>query len=631
MCGLFGVVAHGDDSTDWRAVVDEGLELIHYRGPDGRGIETLKYPGDDLAVVLGHVRLSIIDVDGGRQPMADADTSIVLSYNGEIYNFQELRKTLQEKGHRFRGRSDTEVVLRAYAEWGEEAVAKFRGMFAFALWDGKRRRLLIARDRFGKKPLYYTWHSGHFLFASEIKCMLRAPGIAPSLNLDAVYDYLSYRYVPCPATLFRGIEKLDPGTFALLENGRLETRTYYTPPDRQALNGVRIDVDDPVAGFAVKLEEAVRIRMVSDVPFGAFLSGGLDSSAVVGLMTPHSCGPVKTFSVGFSEKEYSELSYARTIADHFGTDHHELVVSQDDLMEYVPRLVRFRDAPISEPSDVAIYLLSVEARKSVKMILTGEGSDEVLGGYPKHVFERFSGAFQLLPRAIRERIVEPLVTALPFRFRRIKTAIVNLGLGRPEDRMPRWFGALSPRERARLTDLADPVVAAGARPTRFDVGPGSSRLRQILYFDQTSWLPDNLLERGDRMTMAGSIEARMPFLDHELAEYVSRLPDRYRVRGFQTKWILRRAMERLVPRQILERPKVGFRVPVNVWFRGPLRDYLQDHLTGPDSLSAQFYRRDGLERVLREHIEGRQNHEKLLWTLLILEIWCREYRGCVSI
>lgn len=376
--------------------------------------------------------------------------------------------------------------------------------------------------------------------------------------------------------------------------------------------------------FLEKLEEAVSIRMVSDVPFGAFLSGGIDSSAVVGLMSRHSDLPVKTFSVGFDESEYSELRYAQTIAKQFHTEHHELTISQHHLMDELPALVRFRDAPVAEPSDIPIYLLSKEARKTVKMVLTGEGSDEFLGGYPKHVFERYVGFYQHIPSILRSGLLEPLVHALPYKFRRIKTAIYNMGLEDWEERMARWFGAMSSKEREALVVFRPDNCKQNA-PLSVMPSVANSPLRKILCFDQTSWLPDNLLERGDRMTMAASLEARMPFMDHKLAEFVSTLPDNMRVQGRTTKWVLREAMKRILPQEILDRPKVGFRVPVNEWFRGPMRDYLYDHLTGSSSCTSQYYNKEALDNILNDHVNGRQNHEKLLWCLLNLEIWHREY------
>jgi asparagine synthase (glutamine-hydrolysing) len=378
-----------------------------------------------------------------------------------------------------------------------------------------------------------------------------------------------------------------------------------------------------VQEFSRRLEEAVRLQMVSDVPFGAFLSGGLDSSTIVGLMRRHNAR-VNTFSVGFGEGAYSELGYAAVVARHFGTTHHELVVTEQDVIDRLPGLIGYRDAPVSEPSDIPIHMLAREASRSVKMVLTGEGSDEILGGYPKHVVERYAGGYQWLPAPLRHGLIAPLAHALPYGCRRIKTAVTTLNIDDWRERYVRWFGALGPGERERLAAIRRPGAAPAAGPP-FDAEPGGGRLRRLLYFDQTSWLPDNLLERADRMTMAASIEARVPFLDHELAAFVSSLPDSCRVRGWSTKWILRRAARNLLPGRILARPKVGFRVPVNLWFRGRMREFLVDHLQGPGSMTRHYYHPAALDGIVAGHVEGRQNHEKLLWSLLNLEIWHRQY------
>jgi asparagine synthase (glutamine-hydrolysing) len=342
-------------------------------------------------------------------------------------------------------------------------------------------------------------------------------------------------------------------------------------------------------------------------------------------MARHSSLPVKTFSVGFAESNYSELAHANTIAELFKTDHHELSVSEDHLMEHLPALVRFRDAPVAEPSDIPIYLLAKESRRTVKMVLTGEGSDELLGGYPKHVYERHVRQYQQIPGFLRRRLIEPAVASLPFSFRRIKTAVATLGVEGDVLRQPRWFGPLSVAESRQLLSFG-PNTRDQSGAYQFQTASGNAPLRNILYFDQTSWLPDNLLERGDRMTMAASLEARMPFMDHELAAFISALPETWRIRGLTTKRVLREAMKRLLPQKILERPKVGFRVPVNQWFRTSMREYLLDHLTGADSRTRHYYRPEHLRRILGEHIDGRQNHEKLLWCMLSLELWQRAFQ-----
>ncbi|HXF80992.1 MAG TPA: asparagine synthase (glutamine-hydrolyzing) [Usitatibacter sp.] len=624
MCGIAGAIAPPSSNVT-QETIGRMLDRLAHRGPDGHGIvEYATAQGN--RVLLGHRRLAIIDPEGGKQPMCDAAAGLAITFNGEIYNFRELRDQLEACGYRFAVHSDTEVLLRAYQHWGERVVERLRGMFAFAIWDSRAERLFLARDRFGEKPLFLCEVNGGLYFASEIKALLELPFAKPGVDLSAVWDFLAYRYVPGPKTLFEGVRKLPPGTCAVWEKGKLTERRYWSPPDGQA-RGTRREArgeGEMVDEFLSRLDDSVKTQMVSDVPFGAFLSGGLDSSTIVALMTRHN-SQVKTFSVGFGEGGYSELAYANVVARHFGTRHHELTVGFDDIVANLPKLVGFRDAPVSEPSDIPIYMLAKEASKSVKMVLTGEGSDEILGGYPKHVFERFAPGWQLLPGYVRHSLIAPLTQSLPYGFRRAKTAVANLNIEDWRERYVRWFGALDHRERDKLSVLRmnGKVVETDVPP--FDASPDSTMLRRILYFDQTSWLPDNLLERGDRMTMAASIESRVPFLDHELAGFVSTLPDNCRVKGLKTKWILREAGRSLIPDAILERKKVGFRVPVNQWFQGPLKEYLCDHLKGSESKTRAYYDPQVLDRMLDDHLDGRQNHEKLLWALLNLEIWHRQY------
>lgn len=623
MCGIAGLITPAPAPRASQTLREMALRLVH-RGPDDEGFHETTTSDGRHRVGLAHRRLAIIDLATGHQPMGNEDGRVQIVFNGEIYNFATLRDELIGLGHRFATASDTETVVHAWEQWGPDCVKRFEGMFAFAIWDAHKDTLFLARDRFGKKPLFIAEHAGSLLFGSEIKALVAWPGLSTELDHDALWDYFEYRYVPAPRTLWRGVRKMMPGSWLQWQRGVVREATYWSPPDASPFTPGPQPAD-PVGSFLDELDRAVRMRMVSDVPFGAFLSGGIDSSAVVALMSRHSSLPVKTFSVGFAESDYSELGYAKQIAERFSTEHHELEISAAHLVDHLPAMARFRDAPVAETADVPIYLLSVEARKSVKMVLTGEGSDELLAGYPKHRYERFAGAWQCFPRAARRWLVEPLVRALPYRFSRVQTLAATLSIEPFEARMPRWFGALTRAQCSELLQLAPRSSAPGA--TVFAADPRASALRRILTFDQTSWLPDNLLERGDRMTMAASIESRMPFMDHRLAAFVSSMPDRYRLRGMTSKWILREAMQRLLPRAILERPKVGFRVPVNLWFRGHLRDYLRDSLTGPDSLTRSHYRPDVLQRVLNEHERGRRNHEKLLWCLLNLEIW---QRACMA-
>lgn len=628
MCGLAGWFIPAERSPGSEAMQAMTDAILH-RGPDGEGQMLVTSRDGTWQAGLGHRRLSIIDLATGDQPMhyiGPDGRKLSIVFNGEVYNFQSLRDELTGAGFAFHTTSDTEVILAAHCHWGPvEAARRLSGMYAYLIWDAATDTLTIVRDRFGKKPVYAAKWRGGLAVASEIKSLLTLPDMGPTLDRTAVEHYLTYRYVPAPRTLFTGIEKLPPASVTQCRGDEIRTDIYWRPADRQVSATLPDMPADPVAGFAERLDEAVRLRMISDVPFGAFLSGGIDSSAIVALMSRHSDHPVKTFSVGFEEAEYSELKYARMIADQCKTDHTELTIRADGLMDHLPKLIRHRDAPVAEPSDIPIYLLSVEARKSVKMVLTGEGSDEILAGYPKHNAERYAARYHsLVPGFLHTSLIRPTVSALPYAFRRIKTLFQSLSEREIETRFPRWFGAMGPAERDQLLAAA----ASGPAPdqTPFDTETGNSPLRQLLHFDQTSWLPDNLLERGDRMTMAASLEARMPFMAHELANYVSACPESCRIQGGEDKWLLRQAMKPVLPREIIYRDKVGFRVPVNEWFRTTMRDWVMDHLTGPTSLTRDLYDGEVLKNLLDEHTSGRQNHEKLIWMLMGLELFQQEYR-----
>ncbi len=621
MCGIAGFAMLGTRpgaAHELRAMA----ESIRHRGPDGEGFAQFTTADSRYTIGFAHLRLAIIDLATGDQPMTR--DGVTLIYNGEIYNYRELRHELEQHGQVFRTQSDTEVLLNAYLAWGPDCVTRLRGMFAFALWDKPRDRLMLARDHFGKKPLYLRELPSGLVFGSEVKALLAFGGPTPQLDRASVADYLVYRYVPAPHTLFSGVRKLMPGSFALWERGKLSEIRFYVPPYGRPPEALP-PIADPAAAFFEKLDEAVRLRMISDVPFGAFLSGGVDSSTVVALMSRHSSQPINTFSVGFHEERYSELRYARLVARQFGTRHVEVVVSAADLMQHLPTLIEHGDAPVADPSNIPLYLISRAAARSVKMVLTGEGSDELLAGYPKHSAERFTPFYhRLLSEGVHERLIEPPLRLLPYGFRRIKIMAATIGLRDREERLPRWLGTLSFAERDRL--LIRSVPRRSVDPFPFAADLGRSELERLLYFDQTSWLPDNLLERGDRISMAVSIEARMPFMDTELALLMARLPDKWRIRGFTQKYILRAAMKDILPREILRRPKVGFRVPVNEWFRGPMRSFIRDHIDSPHSLSRELCDRGQIERLLVEHESGRQNHEKLLWTLVNLELFQERYR-----
>ncbi|MDR3451064.1 MAG: asparagine synthase (glutamine-hydrolyzing) [Alphaproteobacteria bacterium] len=623
MCGLAGWIDLKANNAE-PAALTRMTDALAHRGPDGNGAFHATTRDGGYAIALGHRRLAIIDPKGGVQPMYSTDGQIALVFNGEIYNFQALRDELRAQGFVFSTNSDTEVLLNAWRAWGVDCLRRLRGMFSFALWDAGREILFLARDRFGKKPMFFHRNGARLLFASELKAIL-AYGVVAKQDKQSALDYLQYRYVPGPHTMFEGIEKLQPGRYALWQNGRITEGAFATPSDGDAPPALPASAyENPVQAFTQILDDSVRLRMISDVPFGAFLSGGLDSSSIVALMSRHSNLPINTFSVGFKETAFDETEYAQTIATQFKTNHHEWRMEADDVIKLLPEAIGFRDAPVAEPTDVAVMVLARVAAQSVKMVLTGEGSDEILAGYPKHKYEPLAALYQkLVPPFIHDHLVEPLVDALPTKFYRYRTLVHAFGLRDERERFPRWFGALSLKER-------DTLVTPGITPrsiSDFAFAPNTeiSALRRCQYFDQTSWLPDNLLERGDRMTMEASIEARMPFMDHELAAFMSGLPDNMRIHNGVQKWLLREAMRDILPAEILHRRKIGFRVPVSLWFRTTLKDYVHENLLGPNSRTRDFYRRDALQRILDQHATGRVNHEKLIWALLSFELFQQKY------
>jgi asparagine synthase (glutamine-hydrolysing) len=625
MCGVFGWVLPVDRAQDPQLLQDL-TGLMAHRGPDGSGHWVGMTADRRHQVALGHRRLSIIDISGGAQPMWSADGTIAATFNGEIYNYIELRNELRSRGHVFRTSSDTEVLIAAYREFGADAVNHFRGMFAFALWDANRQIILLARDQFGKKPMFIRTDRGSLLFASEVNPLLRFPGLDQGFDWEALGNYLLYRYVPGPATFFRGVRKLPPGCRAVWANGRLSIDQYFTPPLRDRSPDIR-SFGDAVRMFDSTFDGAVHIRMRSDASFGAFLSGGIDSSAVVAAMARHSPSKIRTFSVGYPEAKYSELAYARAVAEIFGAEHHELIVTPDALAEVWPEAVLRRGAPVSQPSDLPILLLSKAASRSVKMVLTGEGSDEFFAGYPKHAAERWIQTYQrLVPALVHDHLVWPAVKRLPFQAHRLKMLAKAAGERQFANRMPVWFGGLSVAERDAIMRRHDQIRSVDPFPVALD----QAALRQILLFDQTSWLPDNLLERGDRMMMAGSIEGRMPFMDVELARLAARLPDRFLVQRLYGKAVVRGALARVLPQPIINRKKMGFPVPVADWFRNAHRDLLVDLLRSRASETRRLCQPAMLDQLIDEHMYGKQNHEKTLWCLANLELFVRTFRREMS-
>jgi asparagine synthase (glutamine-hydrolysing) len=599
-------------------------EALIHRGPDDEGF----YEAPDIG--LGVRRLSIIDVAGGHQPIANEDGTIVVAFNGEIYNHKELRARLEGERHRFGTRTDTEVLVHLYEEYGDASVHLLQGMFAFALWDGKRHRLLLARDRLGMKPLYYTQLNGVFLFASEVKALLQHPAIRATPDLRALDHYLAFRYVPGPDTLFSGIKKLPPGHLLAVEDGVIEQRRYWelVLGDPQA----GVNLDGAVEEFAELLRETVRDHLVSDVPVGMLLSGGLDSSAVAVMMAQAGNRRVATFTVGFDlPGAHNELKEARAVAGRLGTDHHELVLSPD-AASLLPTLVRHLDEPVADPAVIPTYLICRFARQSVPVVLTGEGGDELLGGYPRYKwFARGKRLQRLLPVWLRERVLLPLSRHAPLS-QRYKTALDHILAERNDvARHLNWVAGLDPALRG---DLLSPALRAELRGGSAEailepyLGPAAGAsgdlVHRLMALDIHTWLVDDVLTKMDKMSMAVSVEARVPFLDHRLVEFVASLPLAIKLKE-GPKTLLKRAMASVLPPQTIGRRKHAFQIPLDQWVRGPLAGFVRDVLLDPRARQRGWFDPKGVEALLAPRRNGRPTDGQSVWTLLCLELWAQEF------
>ncbi|MHC4159173.1 MAG: asparagine synthase (glutamine-hydrolyzing) [Planctomycetota bacterium] len=611
MCGIAGIVNFDVDQLD-RRVIEDMIDVLRHRGPDGEGIF------GDNNVVLGHVRLSIIDVEGSRQPLSNEDESIWTTFNGEIYNYPELRKTLTAMGHRFKTNGDTETLVHLYEQYGEDMVHHLQGMFAFAIWDKRKRLLLLARDRLGIKPLYCCRKGSDFIFASEPKAFFRHPAIDARPNIEGIWHYLTYRSVPAPGTLFEGITKVRPGHMMVVTQNGCTEKCYWDIPldakgSKSLFKGRRAeDVTEEVESLLLK---SVKRRLISDVPLGAFLSGGVDSSLVVAMMSRITGTPVRTYSVGFPNFASSELPYAGIVADLYKTEHHELMLEEDYFVEHLEKLTCLRDSPLSEPADVPLYLLAKMASRDVKVLLSGEGGDELFGGYPKSAYDRFAPLINIWPEVLT-RLAGGL---MPPRFRRIEVALRSLCQKDPADRWAQWFSPFTEREKLNLVNSSN----SWENPTKQYVenSRGCNTLDAMLYTDCKLWLPDNLLERGDRMTMAASVECRVPFLDHEMVELAFSLPTSLKVRGFTRKWQVKQIALKYLPAGIVHRRKVGFSVPLSQWFRGKLRDTCYDRICQANGSLGDYLNRTQLQKILDDHCSCRKDNALKIWTLLGLSIW----------
>ncbi|MGE5486589.1 MAG: asparagine synthase (glutamine-hydrolyzing) [bacterium] len=620
MCGIAGFVTL-EPGPEPAAVLERMCRVIEHRGPDGAGTWS------DGTAWLGHRRLSIIDLAAGQQPMANEDETAWVTYNGEIFNHADLRPALERAGHRYRTHCDTEAILHAYEQYGEECVARFRGMFSFALWDRTRRELFCARDRFGKKPFYYFWDGRLFAFASEIKALLEHPAISARLEESVLAEYLAFGYGSSDRTLFKGIRKLMPGHTLKLRlagpDAAPEIRRYWEIPIPGKVE--RRAEREWVAECRERLEEAVRTRLMSDVPLGMFLSGGVDSSAIAALIKKLAPGPVETFSVGYGEEQFSELSYARQVANTIGTDHHEVVVSMDQFFDALPKLVWHEDEPITWPSSVSLYFVAKLASERVKVVLTGEGSDELFGGYARYraymINHRWAARYGVLPGFVRDAVRRAI------RSSRLLSADVR----RKAEHT--FFGREASLESLYLDNFYCGFPAADLeRLLAREADPyasfhrywaernGSTLLQRMLYADQKTYLVE-LLMKQDQMSMAASIESRVPFLDHHFAEFAWRVPDDLKVRGATGKYILKRAVEDLLPRDIIYRKKMGFPTPIRHWLRSAAAAPLLARLEAKDGLIAEYLDLAEVRALLDRQRAGVEDATDRIWILLNLQIW----------
>lgn len=621
MCGICGFYEYKTHKPASPEVLSDMLRILHHRGPDDSGAHFDK----DLA--LGMRRLSIIDLSGGKQPITNEDGTIVTVFNGEIYNYRTLRDELESRGHTLATESDTEVIVHLYEDFGEDCTHHLRGMFGFAVWDARQRRLFVARDRLGIKPLYFTQAGGTVIFASEIKAILQHPAVQVELNVDALNNYLSLKYVPAPQTIFSGIRSLPPGCSVTCDSNGVRVRRYWDLSFANRSNR-QLREEDYADQLETLLKECVQQHLMSDVPFGAFLSGGVDSSTIVALMSQYLNEPVKTYSVGFEGdgEAFSELPYARIVAKKCHTDHHEVIIRPSHLAELAEKIVWHLDQPLAEHATLANYMVAGLAARDVKMVLTGEGGDELFAGYARYAGERFSPLFRAIPKPVTS-LALGVCSRLPG-MRRKKLALFALSQPDEISRFVNWFplfnsemkhSLLSGELKESLSGYdADHVFAEHLSRT-----DALEPLNRMLYVDTKLWLPDLLLARGDKMSMAVSLEARVPLLDHKLVEFAASLPQHLKLRNLTRKYLLKKVAKAWLPSEILHRKKQGFPMPASSWLRKEARAFMRD------ILSASALRRRGLfhppfvEKLMSEHEKGFADHGGLLWGLMNVELWQR--------
>jgi len=624
MCGIVGIVRSDGVDID-RGLLDQMCEAIRHRGPDDDGFYV------NGPVGLGMRRLAIIDLKTGHQPIHNSDRSSWIVFNGEIYNYLELREKLEKLGHTFYTNSDTEAIVHAYDQYGSDCPKHLRGMFAFAIWNEKTQELFLARDRVGKKPLLYAELNGEFIFGSEFSALLTHPKLSREINPEAIHYYLSYMCVPAPLTAYRAIKKLEPGHWLRFRNGDVKIERYWLPDFSK-----KTSIDEVEAGErAIEiLRDAVRVRLMSEVPLGAFLSGGIDSSAVVALMSQEMSQPVKTFSIGFEEQDFSELQHARRVAEHVGAQHHEFIV-RPDAMEVLPTLVEHYGEPYADSSAVPTYYVARETRRHVTVALNGDGGDESFAGYERYAAMRLAEKYHKLPRLLRQRLIEQAVQFLPGTEReksrpaRVKRFMRAASM----HKVPRYLQWVSVFNEDAKTALYSDDFDRATRDFRdasilepwFAKANGAGIVDATLLADTMSYLPNDLLVKVDIASMAVSLEARSPFLDHHVIEFAASLPENYKLRGLTTKYLLKKVLKGLLPNENLVRRKMGFGVPVGKWFRTDMQGFLREVLLSDTATKRGLFKPNAIRHMVEEHTDGRQDFAHQLWSLLMLELWYRRF------
>lgn len=626
MCGICGIFSYSAKHPPDKDLTGKMCKSLIHRGPDDEG-----YYADEK-IALGMRRLSIIDLVTGHQPISNEDETIWVIFNGEIYNFLQLREELIKKGHIFTTRSDTEVIAHLYEEEGEGFVHQLNGMFAIAIWDKQKSRLLLIRDRLGIKPLHYAIFKGQIIFASEIKAILQAD-FPRKIDYNAFSQFFTFEYIPAPRTIFQGIEKLLPGHMLTADSRGIKIHSYWDVSQEIARNEIPDEAFYREEIYR-RLRESVRKRLISDVPLGVFLSGGMDSSSITALMSEVSPSRVKSFSIGFKEHSFNELNYAKTVADHFRTEHKEFIVESGMVKELVPALIPFLDEPLADASIIPTFLISKLAREHVTVALAGDGGDELFGGYDTYKAYKVARFYRKVPKFIRDSLVKKIVFLLPASSKRLsfefkaKKFISGIDYP-PEIANVLWWGAYGPSEKEELfsaeiaektdEDIFTPVYShlenCKARTT-FD---------RLTYLDLKLYLQDDLLVKVDRMSMANSLEIRVPFLDHEFVGFAATVPSSLKLKGLTAKYILKKTMAKVLPEEILTRKKIGFDIPLGIWIRNELKDFVTDILSQTHLKEHGFFNAPYIENLLKEHFNGIHNHRQLLWPLIIFQFWYNHY------